>query len=374
MKKGKQRSASYRPNLSAPLPSLASIEAIQAKLESIFPKAFPDRGDLVSQMAARVIFVFLYGGFIGAIGRYLRPSFIYHFTAEQSKKTSRADRIAWTETAHRSGNRPAGKRWYADTSKEPIRDDLIRNRLIPIGAVGRSVGNDHSRTSSVPIYFLAQDFAALFDPDCNPNQCAAKIAAWLREHLSTSALQRMALSAHGAERNAGDLLVELPNGERVKLASGASNLIVKCLIENFAKIHLKKPAVLWISASDKKSYPQFQTVSAALGLHFDLGAELPDLILADLVNPIRFYFCEAVATDGAVTESRKLALLSLVAASTLEAESIVFLTAFEDRNAQPFRKVFSQLAKDSLVWFRTEPSTVVIISTLLRWIATDAIH
>jgi hypothetical protein len=44
-------------------------------------------------------------------------------------------------------------------------------------------------------------------------------------------------------------------------------------------------------------------------------------------------------------------------------DAVEFLTAFEDRGAPAFRKNFSHLAVDSLVWFRTEPDLLVILST-----------
>lgn len=107
-------------------------------------------------------------------------------------------------------------------------------------------------------------------------------------------------------------------------------------------------------------------MSASVGLKFDLNAELPDVILADMKEPIRFLFCEIVATDGPVTESRKQALLAIVKESQIPPNAVEFLTAFEDREAAPFRKTFSQLAVDSLVWFRTEPDLLIVLSTANR--------
>lgn len=72
-------------------------------------------------MAAHVVFVFLYGGFIEHSGRLLRPSLVYFFTAEQADRTASADRLAWLASAFRPGFRPNGKRWYADNSRESIR-------------------------------------------------------------------------------------------------------------------------------------------------------------------------------------------------------------------------------------------------------------
>ncbi len=366
--KSRAKKPAYRPGLTAPFPVLLTVEQIRDRLEHIFPKEFPDRGILVGLMAARVVFVALYGGFVEGADRYLRPSFVYLFTQEQAAKIEDAERLDWTSKAHVGGFRPAGTRWYADTSKEPIRDDLIRNRLLLIGAMGKNTPDDHNKTASTPIYFVLKEFADLFDPDLDEEALVTMVPAWQHRNLNPGTLQRMTLRAQGVQKQKGDVLVDMPNGERVRLSTGSSNQIVKALIEEFCRAHLRIPMVLWISASDKKSYPQFQELSESVGLRFDVGAELPDLILGDMEDPVTFYFCEVVATDGPVTDARKEALLELVRESQIQEKDVRFVTAFEDREASPFRKVFSQLATDSLVWFRTEPKTIVIISTQTRWL------
>jgi hypothetical protein len=330
----------------------------------IFPEEFPDRSILVGIMAARVFFVFLYGGFVEGLDRFLRPSYVYLFTQEQAQKTSDADRLEWLNTAKRPGFRSTGKRWYADTSREPIRDDLMRNQLLRMGIMQKRPG--YSPTSSSPINFLSADFAALLAPSLNGEQLAATIQAWTVRNLNQATQQRMGLKAQGIHARAGELFVDLPDGTRIRISAGPSSVIVKDLIEQFAPRHLEMPALLWLSASDKKSMPQFVELSASVGLKFDLNAELPDAILADLSDPIRIFFCEIVATDGPVTEARKRALLAIVSQSQIPQTSVQFLTAFEDRESGPFRKTFSQIAVDSLVWFRTEPDLLVVLSTANR--------
>ena len=102
----------------APLPALVSVDEVQHRLEAIFPASFPDRGILVGRMAAHVVFVFLYGGFIEGSGRWLRPSLVYFFTAEQARRVAIGQRLAWLAAAFKPGHRPSGKRWYADNSRE----------------------------------------------------------------------------------------------------------------------------------------------------------------------------------------------------------------------------------------------------------------
>jgi hypothetical protein len=349
---------------SSRLPAMLSVQAIQDRLSTIFPEEFPDRGILVGVMAARVIFVFLYGGFIEGEGRYLRPSNVYLFTEEQAEKLSDADRLNWLATVNRPGHRMTGRRWYADTSREPIRDDLMRNQWLRLGIMQKLPGNP--TTTSLPINFLSREFADLFDPELTEDLLTEAIEKWYSQHMGQATRQRMALRAQGILAKKGDLLVELPDGSRIRITAGPSSQIAKGLIEEFSARHLESPAVIWLSASDKKAIPQFVEMSASIGLKFDLGAELPDLILADMKHPIRLLFCEIVATDGAVTEARKDALLAIVRESEFPQEAVEFLSAFEDREATAFRKNFSRLAPDSLVWFRTEPNLLVVLSTAKR--------
>lgn len=344
-----------------PLPQLLPVAEVRQRLAQIFPESFPDRSILVGTMAARVVFVFLYGGLIEGHDRYLRPSHVYFFTEEQTQLGTDADRIAWLQAANRPGHRPAGTRWYADTSREGPRDELIKNRLIPIGVVHKRAGV--AITSSKPTYCLSEDFAALLAPGLTGADLDTAIATWRKKHLNAATLQRMALLAKGIDAKSGDVLIEMPDGTRIRVSAGPSAVITKGLIENFAPRHLAKPAVVWLSASDQKSYPQFVALSASVGLHLDLNAELPDLILVDLGEPSRFYFCEVVASDGPVTVERKKALLGLVRKSSIPESAAHFVSAFEDRQAAPFRKSFSQLAVDSWVWFRTEPDLLVILTT-----------
>lgn len=347
-----------------PLPPLTSLDEVQRRLGKLFPESMADRGPLIGVMAARVVFVFLYGGFVGPHGPYLRPSHVYLFTHEQAALVRDDERLEWVRRASRPAYRPAGRRWYADTSRESIRDDLMRNRLHPMGVIGRRDDIVVPTTSSKPVYYLAEAFARLFDPALTDATLERAQREWRDAHLKPESLQRMALRARGALRHSSDLLVDLPDGSRMRMAGGASALIAKALIENFAPAALRRPAVLWVSASDRKAEPRLAELAASVGLRFDIGADLPDLILADLDEPMRIVFCEIVATDGAITATRKEALLRIVARSQVPAHVVHFLSAFEDRASGAFRRNFSRLAPGSDVWFRTEPELIVQLRVL----------
>jgi BsuBI/PstI restriction endonuclease domain/BsuBI/PstI restriction endonuclease HTH domain len=355
------------PLVDAPqLPALLPLDEVRRRLSELFPESLADRRSLVGVMAARVVFVFLYGGFVERSQRYLRPSHVYLFTHEQAARSREAERLDWADRSTKPSFRPEGRRWYADNSRESIRDDLMRNRLLQMGIIGKRQDIVVPTTSSRPVYFLAKSFAALFDPDLRGVALQRAQELWRDGHLKQETLQRMALKARGALKGASELLVDLPDGTRMRMAGGPSALIAKALIEVFAPAALSKPVVLWVSASDRKSEPRLAELAAAVGLQFDMSAELPDLILADLDEPMRIVFCEIVATDGAITPARKEALSAIVGRSRLPSSVVHFLSAFEDRASAPFRKNFSQLAPDSDVWFRTEPELIVQLRPLAR--------
>jgi hypothetical protein len=343
------------------LPPLIDVESVRRRLAAIFPDAFPDRGILVGKMAAQVVFVFLYGGFVEGSARLLRPSLVYFFTVEQARRTQLAQRLAWLATAFKPGHRPSGKRWYADTSRESIRDDLMRNRLLAMGILGRKEGV--ATTSSAPVYFLRATFAALFDPALTGASLHAAIDAWRHEHLAPGALKRMALKAQGVLARQGDVFIDLPDGTRMRVAAGPSSPILKAMVEQFAPRWLRKPVVLWISASDQKLQPLFVARARSVGLEFDPSNELPDLILADVEDPVRFVFCEIVATDSPVTVERKAVLTKIAGRSGIDAHHLHFVTAFQDREAAAFRKTFSRIAPESDIWFSTEPDLIVELRT-----------
>src|SRR5690606_10837141 len=98
------------------------------------------RGPLIREMAAKTIWVFLYGGMVEGAGRHLRPSHVYFYTVNQAGLTDDTERLAWIKNSLKPGFRPAGERWYADTTREPIRDETIRLGLVDIGAVDKIPG------------------------------------------------------------------------------------------------------------------------------------------------------------------------------------------------------------------------------------------
>lgn len=342
------------------LPPLLPVAQIQARLEAIFPAGLEARTYLVRNMAARVVFVLLYGGMVEGSGRYLRPAHVYFYTDEQAGKTSHSDRDAWFAEAKRPGFRPSGKQWYADTTREPIRDETLRYGLVSIGAVAKA--SDRATTSSLGVYALKGDFAALFDPALTGATFEAAVQRWQKKHLTPAARARMALLTAGKVRTKDEVLIDCPDGTVAKLSAGPSSLIAKGVIEMFAPTFLPNPALVWLSESATKVRYQDAALAASLGLSIDAAKILPDIILANVGESgedTSLVFIEVVASDGPMDQERKIRLLAHVTASGFPADQVSFGTAFGDRNDAAFRKCMSRLAWDTFAWFRTEPRCLV---------------
>lgn len=342
------------------MPPLLPISDIQARLRSIFPPGLATRGALVREMAAKTIFVFLYGGMVEGTGILLRPSHIYFYTADQATLGTDEERKAWLANSKKKGFRPHGVRWYADNTREPIRDETLRLGLVDIGAVDKIAGV--ATTSSNPIYFLKADFAALFDPALSGAALDAAIEAWQKKHLTTAARARMAMLSAGKLKRTDEVKVACPDGTVAKLAAGPSSLITKGVVEDFADKFLPSPALLWMSESGNKVRYHDDALTRKIGLVIDPARVLPDVILMNVGATgldTNLIFIEVVNSDGAMTQQRKDVFLDMARAAGFPESQCLFGTAYEDRVDKGFTKTWPQLAWGTFAWFRAEPDRLL---------------
>lgn len=347
------------------LPKLPLLSEVAARLSIIFPETFPDRSILVGEMAARFIFVSLYGGFINGRGQYLRPSTVINFSMEQAARVTDAERQDWMASCQTPGFVPFGKPWYAPNSRETLRDDLIRNRAIPMGLVSKREGV--AVTSPAPIYSLSAPFAALLNPDLLGEELDEAIVAWQDRYLDKMTLKRAALLASGVKAKAGAVIINLPMADKtLRLGSGEAAAITKAVCEDMSVRMFAHPVVIHVSHSDKKMFNELSGEAAAIGLKIDLSSELPDIVIADIGNAhgMTLCFVEVVHSDGPITEIRRLALLKIAADADIAPEHVRMVTAFNDRSSPAFKKRFSELARNSAVWFRTEPDMLFGLDTM----------
>jgi hypothetical protein len=333
---------------------------VQERLPLIFPEGTPNRGYCVRELAASTVFVALYIGAVEGSGRFLGPVHVYRMTGEQAARSEAAERETYAEEVVRKAFKIPGERWYADNTREPIRDETLRDGLVSIGAVLRR--EDLPTTSSKPRYALKRDFAALFDPALEGSALEEAIGAFQTTHLSKGALARVSIMRAGAAGGREGVLVTFPNDETRLLAPGPSSIISRAVIEVFAKRYLETPAVLWLSESGNKVVLRDDKIANAIGLKIETDRNLPDLILADLgpAEPL-IVFVEVVATDGAMTPRRQEALLAVTDAAGFSRAQIAFLTAYQDRQSAGFRKTVAQLGWDSFAWFVSEPENIIVL-------------
>ena len=300
--------------MSVPFPPYAPVATVSARLPLIFPEGTPNRGYCTRELAARTVFAALYIGAVEGSGRYFGPVHVYRMTDEQSAVALAEVRGGYALAVLSRNGSVAGRRWYADNTREPIRDETLRDGLVAIGAVTRR--EDLPTTSGLPRYALVADFAALFDPALEGPALEAAIGAFQATYLSRSALARVSIMSAGAVAGASGPLVTFPSGETRQLAPGPSSVISKAVVEMFSPRFLAQPAVLWLSESGNKVVLRDDRIATAIGLQIEADKNLPDLILADLGGgQTRLLFVEVVATDGAMTERRRAALLDLTRAA-----------------------------------------------------------
>jgi hypothetical protein len=349
--------------MTAELPPLISVAQIQSRLLEIFPEGTPNRNYCTREIAAKTVFVMLYIGAVEGRGVYVRPNQVTRMTTAQADKTTEEDRLAWAKSSMVKESHNIPGRWYAVDTREPIRDETLKDGLVATGAV--LVRTDLATTSSIPRYMLASSFAALFDPRLTGPGQQKLIALWQGENLSAGALARIQLVGKGAIASKGGVMVTFPNGETRKLALGPSSVISKAVIEEFSKRFLGQPGVIFLSESGNKVLKRDDTLANAIGLKIPADKFLPDILLVDLSpkEPL-IVFVEVVATDGQISGARKEAFLGITRSAGFRDRQVAFVTAYLDRGKPAFKKTVPELAWNSFAWFASEPDHIVVFRAI----------
>jgi len=344
---------------------LADRAAYKARLEAILPQVITGTTASANDIAAAAGFVLMYVAAIEGQNP-VRPSTVIWMSAPLGEShRSDKDRRAYYKAAMRSeravvelcqrwgtDHRP----WYANNSREPLRDETFRtwaeNGVLLSGA---GVGT----TSPGARYTLSRDFARLLDPGLTGDDLDAAINTWQDRHLSPTGRAR-AQRARAAVQAGSEVVVNLPGGQTRTLHTGLSSEILKGVIEQFAPVALRDPAVVFISQPGEKVEPVDGQLLQVLGLPIDQQRLLPDCLLADLAEDRdTLWLVEVVATDGPVTEERKATFLTWATQHGVRAVRCRFLTAFASRTAGPFKRLVPQLARGSYAWFLDEPDAVL---------------
>lgn len=337
-----------------------------ARLGVIFPAYVDNRTPLVSRIAGAAVFVFLYSGAVGGANK-IRPSTVLWMCDAVAARTAEAERQAWhlAATAGKAALRRlleswgvSHEPWYADNSREPLRDETLAGWL-RFGAVVRDVSQ--ATTSPKPQWTLAPDFAELFQTELTPPLIQA-IERWQSDHLGPVGLAR-GLVARQLANSSDEVLVQLPHQLVRRLAPGASSQILKGVIEQVIPRLLLQPALLFISESRRPVDIVDDALLRDLALHLPADRLLPDALAFD-ADSGSFWFIEVVATDGPIDQERKDALLEWAGSQGLRPEDCRFLTAFASRIDPAFRRTVASLAWGTQVWFLDEPDNICSLEDL----------
>jgi hypothetical protein len=339
------------------LPSIPTLKTIQDRLPLIFPEGVENRTYCIRESTAKTILVMLYAGAVDKTSRWIRPSQVTDMSDTQLALASDAEREAWCKLMLSSKKDRPFDAWYKTNSREQVRDENLRQGLIPNGAALER--SNLPTTTSLPKYSLDVEFAALFADSLSDSALDAVIDAWQKGHLSKAARSRVVLVKKGASAASGRVSVKLPNGTSINLSAGPSSVIAKAVIEQFAQKFLQSPALLWVSESAVKVLDA--DLVQSLKLKIDPAKHLPDIILVDVEAPegILVVFVEVVHSDGPVNQLRKEALAALAVEAGFSPEHVAYVTAYGDRDAGAYRATAPNLAWDTFVWFASEPDCVV---------------
>jgi len=343
-----------------PRPPLLPVPDIHERLQTIFPEGTANRNYVTREIAAKTVFVMLYIGAVEGAECWLRPDQVTWMTDAQAALTGGADREAWLEESMRPAAGYIEGRWYAANTREPIRDETLREGLVRMGAVKEREGLP--TTSPRPRYALAAEFAGLFAPGLTGEALQEAIEEWQAANLSSGALARVAIMRGGAVAREGRVLVTFPNRETRHMEPGPSSVISKAVVEEFAPRFLEQPGVIWLSESRNQVVAQDDRLAQDIGLTIRPDRNLPDLILVDLgpAEPL-LVFVEVVATAGSVSEARQMALMAIATEAGFNEDQVAFVTAYADRDDTAFKGSVSELAWRSFAWFMSEPEHIMVL-------------
>lgn len=341
------------------LEKLPDVEEIQNRLKMIFTREVDVNGYIIREMGAKTVFTMLYCLCVEE-NEWIRPATITCMTDEQASIHTLEDRKAWLRiNQSKDAPRDIPDRWYKPNTREPIRDETLRE-MVRLNAVLERTGLP--TTSPLPRYSLQGRFAELFNPELRGEDLLKAISDWQSEYLSATALARMALSKRLVSYSSYGVLVNLPNGETRKMASGPSSELAKAVVEQFTRHFMKDPAVILMSESAKKMLMKDDDLCRAIGFNVDVSNVLPDLILADLgeKQPI-IVFVECVASDGPINDRRKQELVQMACAANYREEDCAFVTVFKDRSDSVSRKLVPSIAWGTFVWYASEPEEIIFL-------------
>lgn len=296
---------------------------------------------------------------------WARPSTVLWMSDEVYAQDDDARRAQWrtaalgsrprksVEAVHEDWGLPPAIRWYADNSRETLRDETFAKWRQHGALVDRP---NLPKTSDKPRWALTDSFADLFDPALQGQELSDAIDAWRDSHMAPGEILRIS-TLLGRTHQAHEIAVRLPDGEVRRLEPGDASRILRGVFEEWAPARLFDPVVVTISEPGDKVYLLDAARLRVLGVTIDPQTLLPDAVIADIgASPVVFWIVEVAASDGVVDEGRRARLLHWAREQRIPTERCEFLTAFMDRNSPAAKRRLKDLAVGTYAWFATEPT------------------
>jgi hypothetical protein len=337
---------------------LVSWREVHRRLQLIFPEGTSNRNYVTREMAAKTIYVLLYVGAVGEEGSRANPKHVVNMTDRQAALGSAAQRSSFLTEVLVPKFQPSGTTWFAMNTREPIRDETLKEGLWQFDAA--RADPSIPANSPKPRHYLTEDFAALFSPLFDDEALRGGIATWQEAHLSPTALKRIRIIA-AANSEDSKVSVSVPGGGTRLLEPGPTRPIAKGFLEIFVPRFFNRPHVIWLSQSGQKAVVADAAFAKKIGLKIDAQKVLPDLILAETQPELLLVFVEFVATSGVINPNRRAALLQIALDAGLRQQDVAFVTAYLDRGKAPFTSTFSELAWNSFAWCAAEPECLIAV-------------
>ena len=338
------------------------------RLKLVFPRTVFDPV-LANPLAAAAVTAMVYinavvddEGPIAPDATLARPTTCLWLCDDVLTRTADAERAQWRDAALASKRALvallatwgiAHKPWYGDNSRETLRDETFPAWL-DHGAMRVRPGIP--TTSSKPRWALTASFADLFDPGLADDELDEVIEEWRDTHMSPGHRVRIR-TARERDRRSSAVEVTLPSGEQRILEPGDASLVLKGVLEQWARARLIDPVVLTVSEPGDKIYIPDGARLAELGISVNASMLLPDVLVVDIgEQPPTFWVVEAVASDGPVTDDRRIAFLKWARHQRIPESSLRFLSAFISRNDPAARRRLKDLAAGTYAWYLDEPT------------------